>query len=268
MATYAVGDIQGCYRTLRKLLAQLGFEPRKDRLWLVGDLVNRGPRSADVLRYAQDLGERARVVLGNHDLHLIARAMGLAGAKSRDTLDDVLDANDGELLVRWLRQQPFVVYEPPNLMVHAGLLPAWTESEAVAIAQDLERVLRGPAATVLLRRDKDAPPADTWLEDAEPVQRRRTALAAMTRMRVCASPRVMRLDFTGAPGEAPEGCRPWFDFPSRRRQETRVVFGHWSTLGLRLQPGIAGLDTGCVWGRTLTAMRLEDGQVYEERYAE
>jgi len=268
MATYAVGDIQGCFRTLRKLVARCGFDPKKDKLWLAGDLVNRGPRSDDVLRYLRDLGDRAVAVPGNHDLHLIARALDVASAKSRDTLDDVLKAKDRDELIGWLRARPLVHYEPPHLLVHAGLLPAWSERVALQLAQELEGELRGNGAAQLLRREKDAGQHLTYDDGDDTPRRRRTALSVLTRVRVCSAPRTMRLDFTGPPEDAPGGSAAWFAMPHQRKKETTVLFGHWSTLGLRVVPGAVGLDSGCVWGKTLSAMRLEDGKIFQEPYAD
>ncbi len=250
MATYAIGDVQGCYKTLERLLRRIEFG-RRDRLWLVGDLVNRGPRSADVLRFAKGLGERAVVVLGNHDLHLIARAEGLAERKKRDTLDDVLDADDCDELVAWLREQPLVHREGNWLMVHAGLLPRWTAEDAQEKAREVEATLRGRRRASLLT-------GGTRLAET---------LRAFTRLRMCDSEGRL-CDHDGPPADAPKGCISWFEHPRRRSTDVTVVFGHWSALGLYVGTDAIGLDTGCVWGGALTALRLEDRAIFSERAAE
>ena len=265
MSTYAVGDVQGCYRSLRALLAQVRFDERHDVLWLVGDLVNRGPRSAEVLRFVRDLGERAVAVLGNHDLHLLSRGLGLAEAKNKDTLGDVLDAPDVAGLLDWLRTRPLLHRDGLFVMVHAGLLPVWSEHDAESIARHLEQLLRTNDAPLLLRRDKRA---TTWDPATSVRDQPRSALAALTRMRLCASPTEMDLEFTGAPADAPPGLRPWFELPHRRSRDTQVVFGHWSTLGYARGPGWLSLDTGCVWKRALTAVRLGDGAAFHTPFCD
>lgn len=245
MATYAIGDVQGCATTLERLLVRIGFAGH-DRLWLVGDLVNRGPRSADVLRLVRGLGERAVVVLGNHDLHLLARAAGLEPAKRRDTLDDVLSAPDRAPLLDWLRTRPLLHRDGAWLMVHAGLLPAWTVDEAEARAREVEALLAQGRLAELLG-------------DSRPAR----SLRVLTRLRTCRDDGRL-CDFDGAPEDAPDGCQPWFSSPKRRSTEVTVLFGHWSALGLHLGADAIGLDTGCVWGRTLTALRLEDRAVFSE----
>jgi bis(5'-nucleosyl)-tetraphosphatase (symmetrical) len=258
VATWVVGDIQGCFDTLMHLLVRVGFSAARDRVWLVGDLVNRGPRSVDVLRWARALGDRATVVLGNHDLHLIARALGVAGPKRRDTVEDVLRAHDRDELIDWLRARPLVHVEELSgrrvAMVHAGLFPSWTVDDAVREARALEAALGGSRedATALLR-ERNTP--------------RSESLQAFVRLRMLdASGRIA--DYDGAPADAPAGLVPWFAAPGRRSRDTTIVFGHWSTLGLHRGDGVVGLDTGCVWGRALTALRLDDGTVVSERAVE
>jgi bis(5'-nucleosyl)-tetraphosphatase (symmetrical) len=256
MATWAIGDVQGCATTLDRLLARIAFDPARDRLWLVGDLVNRGRRSADVLRRVRAFGDAAVVVLGNHDLHLIARALGVAERKRRDTLDDVLAAPDCAALIDWLRARPLVHRDKSRVLVHAGLLPSWTADDAAEWARALEATLRGPRAGELLAGL--ARPSATW------DQRPATALYAMTRVRLVQGG-AMVLDYDGPPGDdgAPAGAAPWFDAPERRWRG-QVVFGHWSALGLTLRADAIGLDTGCVWGRALTAWNADDGAVIQE----
>jgi bis(5'-nucleosyl)-tetraphosphatase (symmetrical) len=254
MATYALGDIHGCFRTLERLLRRIAFDPPRDRLWNTGDLVNRGPHSLEVLRWARALGDRLTVVLGNHDLHLLARAAGLARAKPRDTLEEVLAAPDRDELLAWLRARPLLHAENGRVLVHAGLLSAWTVAEAQALARSLEARLRAPGGLKLLSPASQAP--------------QRTPLWVLTRMRVCAADGSPGPDFTGPPEAAPPDCRPWFAFPGRRSAEATILFGHWAALGFYQAPGLLGLDSGCVWGGALTAVRLEDAEVFEEPAAE
>jgi bis(5'-nucleosyl)-tetraphosphatase (symmetrical) len=262
MATYAIGDIQGCFHTLLALLQRVGFREAHDRLWLVGDLVNRGPRSLDVLRFVRDLGDHATSVLGNHDLHLIASALGVASPKARDTVAEVLRAPDAEHLIAWLRARPLLFEEGGYALVHAGWLPGWDDATAAREARAIEAVLRSDGAGDLLRRE--SVPAIEWDEHAPDERRLRASLAAFTRMRTCSSPAILRLDFSGPPEHAPLGSRPWFELPSRRGAGKTVLFGHWAALGFRRGEGYVALDSGCVWGRALTALRLDDGAVFQE----
>jgi bis(5'-nucleosyl)-tetraphosphatase (symmetrical) len=268
MATYAIGDVHGCYATLQRLLQRIGHDRRRDRLWLVGDLVNRGPRSLAVLRWAAELDSaRAVAVLGNHDLHLLARAKGVAVARRRDTLDDVLAARDRDDLLAWLRACPLVHREDGWTMVHAGLLPEWTVAAAAELAGEVQERLQGDAGARLLATYRDTPPG-RFRESLSPAARRRLALAAMTRLRTVNGRGRMTTDFSGAPADAPAGHLPWFAVPGRKSRKARIVFGHWAALGLHLENGVAGLDTGCVWGRALTALRLDDGKVFQEPAAD
>ena len=265
MAIYAIGDIQGCWDALRRLLSRIAFDPSRDRLWLVGDLVNRGPQSVEVLRWARDLGDRVVVVLGNHDLHLIGRALGATSARTVDTLGDVLAAPDRGELLAWLRTRPFAHREGRFLMVHAGLLPEWTAADAGAAARELEGVLRGPddGATALLARlhSKEVPRPGAERSDEE---RRELALAALVRIR-CVDPHtgVLAMRYKGPPDEAPDGLVAWYDLPARRERDLTVICGHWSALGLQVRPDLLAIDTGCWMGRSLTAVRLEDGAVFQ-----
>jgi len=258
VATWVVGDVQGCFDTLMRLLVRVDFSAARDRVWLVGDLVNRGPRSLEVLRWARALGDRAVCVLGNHDLHLIARALGVAGPKRRDTLDDVLRAHDGAELVDWLRARPLLhveeVGERRVAMVHAGLLPWWSLDDAAREARALEATLAGSRddAAALLRERGGA---------------RGEALQAFVRLRML-DERGRVSDYDGPPDRAPPGLCPWFATPDRRTHDALIVFGHWSALGLYRGADVVGLDTGCVWGRALTALRLDDDTVVSERAVE
>lgn len=267
MPTYAVGDIQGCYATLMKLLDRIRFDPERDRLWLVGDLVNRGPRSLEVLRWGFRLGGRLTVVLGNHDFHLLRRAYGAARPKRQDTLDAVLGAPDRDELLDWLRTRALLYREGGYVLVHAGLLPQWTPAMAERLARELQNALAGPRVRSLLGKLRGDSPA-RWRDSLRGVTRLRVLVNALTRLRTCHADGRMCLDFSGMPDSAPPGCLPWFAQPRRRSRAATVIFGHWAALGFRMAPGIIALDSGCVWGGTLTAVRLDDGAVFQEPLAD
>ena len=269
MATYAIGDVQGGFAPLQALLAAIDFHPERDRLWFAGDLVNRGPASLAVLRFVRGLGDRAVCVLGNHDLHLLAVAAGAAKLKPRDTLADVLTAPDREELLAWLRARPLFHYDADYAWgcVHAGLLPVWDVPQAQALAAEASAALRGADQAGALARMYGNEPAawdDTLTGDA----RLRVIINAMTRLRFCTPEGAMRLNEKGAPGSQPAGVLPWFSIANRRTAGMRLVFGHWSALGAGLHgdpegEGVAvSLDSGCVWGRALTAFRLEDQRFF------
>jgi bis(5'-nucleosyl)-tetraphosphatase (symmetrical) len=228
----------------------------------VGDLVNRGPDSAACLRFVKSLGESAVAVLGNHDLHLVCVAEGAEPRRKRDTLEDVLDAPDREELVAWLRARPLMHVEGEYVLVHAGLLPEWTVARARALAGEVEARLRGPGYRKLLERMYGDEP-ERWDDSLEGMDRLRVVINAMTRLRVCDAKGSMVLRFKGEPGESGTGWTPWFDMPGRRSRDHAIVCGHWSALGLRLRPDLLSIDSGCVWGRSLTAIRLEDRRVFE-----
>lgn len=262
MATYAIGDVQGCFQALQGLLEQIAFNPKRDRLWLVGDLVNRGPDSLAVLRFVKGLGNTAVCVLGNHDLHLIAVAEGHAVLRRDDTLDETLNAPDCAALVAWLRQRPLMHAEGGCAMVHAGLLPSWTVTQAQELAHEVENALRAPHyASVLARMYGNEP--DRWNNRLTGYARLRVIVNAMTRMRVCTREGVMLLRYKGDSAMLPAGVLPWFAVPGRASSTTPLIFGHWSALGLVLEPNVIGLDTGCLWGRKLSALRLEDRQLFQ-----
>jgi bis(5'-nucleosyl)-tetraphosphatase (symmetrical) len=259
MAVYAVGDIQGCYDELRALLDGLHFDPADDVLWLVGDLVNRGPKSLETLRFVRDLGTAAVTVLGNHDLHLIAASHGRLLGRGGHTLDAVLTAPDREELVDWLRRQPLLHHDEQlgYTMIHAGLPPQWDLDLAQRCAREVEAVLRGPRLEEFIGHMYGNKP-NRWSDDLDGWDRLRFAVNCFTRTRYCDARG--RLDFKakGTPGSQPPGLYPWFEVP-RASRDLRIVFGHWSALGPRDDPGIFPLDTGCLWGGTMTALRL-DGQ--------
>ena len=273
MATYAIGDVHGCAVTLERLLRRIGYRRGSDRLWLVGDLVNRGPGSLAVLRWAAEQGEGLVAVLGNHDLHLLARAAGLAKARRRDTLEAVLEAPDRDDLLAWLRARPLVHREGGWLLVHAGVLPEWTPSRVGNLAREVEGELQGDLAGRAGRARRllstlREPPLVPWRDDLPGNIRRRLALAAFTRLRTMDARGRLCDAFSGPPAQAPAGCRPWFEAPGRASLQESILFGHWAALGLHLTDGLAGLDTGCVWGGALTALRLDDRRVFQEPAAE
>ncbi|MEM7168187.1 MAG: symmetrical bis(5'-nucleosyl)-tetraphosphatase [Planctomycetota bacterium] len=249
MSTYAIGDVHGCFATLEKLLATISFDPARDRVWLVGDLVNRGPHSLNVLRWAAGLGANAKVVLGNHDLHLVGRALGARKAKRFDRFDEVLAAPDRDDLIDWLRQRPLLHAADSYTMVHAGLHPSWTFETAAAQARELEAELRSARCADLLR---------DYYE--QPASAAHQALRTLVHMRTC-NAAGDECKFTGPPEEAPAGCLPWYDHISDEAWRGTVIFGHWAALGYRRTKRVLALDSGCAWGQDLTAVRLEDEQV-------
>ncbi|MDO8989245.1 MAG: symmetrical bis(5'-nucleosyl)-tetraphosphatase [Sideroxyarcus sp.] len=262
MATYAIGDIQGCYTELLHLLEQIRFDPARDKLWLVGDLVNRGPDSLQVLRYVKSLSDSAVTVLGNHDLHLLAVSEGIAELHRSDTLDEVLAAPDRDELLTWLRQQRLMHAEGEYVLVHAGLLPQWSVKKAGKLANEVEEVLRGDDyATFLSRMYGNAPHG--WEDGLEGYKRLRVIVNAFTRLRVCTLQGEMEFRFKGEVEKIPEGYLPWFELPDRKSRKATVIFGHWSALGLKVTPNVIALDTGCLWGGPMTAIRLEDRQLFQ-----
>ena len=267
MAVYALGDIQGCYQTFQKLLDRIGFNPSDDRLWLTGDLVNRGPRSLDVLRWAYRHRDSLVTVLGNHDLKLLACAVSAAPVKPRDTFQDVLEAHDRDELLDWLRRRPLVHCEDRFVLVHAGLLPSWTLDEAGRFAEELQAALAGPDYAETLRA-LYADAAVAWEDEMTGVQRYRGLADIFTRMRLCTLAGRPDYGYTGPPGDAPDGLVPWFSVPNRRTTEQTILFGHWAALGFHRSPGIVALDSGCVWGGALSAVRLPDLKLFQEPLAD
>lgn len=255
MTDYAIGDIHGCYSSLRGLLDTLRFDPAKDRLWLVGDLVNRGPDSLRVLRFVRDLGEAAVTVLGNHDLHLLAVAMGDHSARGKDTMTPILTAPDRDELLYWLRHRPLACYDSDRdlLMVHAGVPPVWTVAQTRRLARELETVLRGEQAEAFFREMYGNQPS-CWREDLRGMDRWRMITNYLTRMRFVAEDGT--LDLKSKVDVAPAGFAPWFRFP--RPEATGIIFGHWAALeGKADTSGIYALDTGCAYGGSLTALNLD-----------
>lgn len=263
MATYAIGDIQGCFGPLQRLLAKIAFDPSKDRLWLTGDLVNRGPQSLEVLRWASHHRDSITVVLGNHDLHLLALAAGVRDPKSKDTVADVLDAPGRNELLDWLRSRPLFVVEGEHAMVHAGLLPSWTVERAAQLARELETELQGPRHKKALEAIYSGG-SPAWSDAIEPPGRWCALANIFTRLRTCTLGGKARYDFSGPLQQLPPGHMPWFVFPGRRSESHTIVCGHWASLGLHLEPRVLALDSGCVWGGALTALRLEDLEIFQE----
>lgn len=262
MAIYAVGDIQGCCTELRQLLELIRFDPKTDRLWLVGDLVNRGPDSLSVLRLVKSLGEAAIAILGNHDLHLLAVAEGVAELHRSDTFDEILNAPDRDELLAWLRNQRLLHAEDDFVLVHAGLLPAWTVSQAQLLAREVESALRGEQYRQFLARMYGNHP-DHWTDSLSGYQRLRVITNAFTRMRICTLQGEMEFKFKGEAQDVPTGYLPWFEVPGRASADATVVCGHWSALGLKVTPHVIALDTGCLWGGALSAVRLEDREIFQ-----
>ncbi|HTS21599.1 MAG TPA: symmetrical bis(5'-nucleosyl)-tetraphosphatase [Casimicrobiaceae bacterium] len=262
MSHYVIGDIQGCYAEFRQLLDIVRFDPGHDRLWLVGDLVNRGPDSLSVLREVKSLGRAATTVLGNHDLHLLIVAAGHRQAHRHDTLSEVLAAPDRDELLGWLRGLPLLVREGDRLLVHAGLLPSWTAADAVMLSGEVEAVLRSDQCDALLH-DLYGDEPDRWDDELAGIDRLRAIVNVCTRLRFCAADGTMEFSEKRGADHAPAGFAPWFAQPSRRSSRDTVYCGHWSTLELMLAPNVLMLDSGCVWGGTLTAIRLDDGRVFQ-----
>jgi bis(5'-nucleosyl)-tetraphosphatase (symmetrical) len=259
MATYAIGDVQGCFDELQALLARIAFDASRDWLWFVGDLVNRGPKSLEVLRFVRALGHRAVVVLGNHDLHLVCRAEGLWKRRKDDTLDAVLAAPDGAELVAWLRTRALMHVEGGRAMVHAGLLPAWSVERARGLAREVENTLAAPGYRDFLAHMYGSEPS-RWSDALTGSDRLRAIVNVMTRMRFSTRENDIEVRSKGA--QPPAGFQPWFDLRPEGEQ-SMIVCGHWSTLGLKLTERALVIDTGCVWGGALTAARLEDRAIVQ-----
>lgn len=262
MATYAIGDVQGCFAPLQQLLAQMRFEPARDRLWFVGDLVNRGPHSLSVLRYVKGLGSSAVIVLGNHDLFLLAAAAGIARPRAKDTIQPILTAPDRAELIAWLRCQRLFYRDGPFVMVHAGLLPQWTIDQAEGLAREVEKVLGGPDYQGLLRASFE-PHSVQWSDNLTGMQRLVAIAKVFTRLRTCTVDGIMDSSYTGPPDHTPLGFLPWFQIPARRSTDATIVCGHWAALGLHVHDKVLALDSGCVWGKQLSAIRLDDRQVFQ-----
>ncbi|MDR6214754.1 symmetrical bis(5'-nucleosyl)-tetraphosphatase [Paracidovorax wautersii] len=259
MAIYCVGDIQGCDSAFARLLETIGFSPSRDIVYLLGDLVNRGPESAAVLRRCMRLGDSARALLGNHDLHLMAAAYGVRQPSRRDTLRDILEAPDRAALLAWIAQQPLARQRDHAgetlLMVHAGVLPQWSAADTLAYADEVHAVLRSPELPQFLQQMYGNTPA-RWSDALEGADRLRAIVNGLTRLRFCTPVGAMDFESSESAAAAPPGLVPWFDAPGRRTRDVVVAFGHWSTLGWMSRADVLGLDTGCVWGGCLSAVRF------------
>ena len=262
MSIYAIGDIQGCYNELEQMLQLIEFDHQKDKLWFVGDLVNRGSGSLEVLRLVKSMGDAAITVLGNHDLHLLAVAAGVAELHHSDTLDEILAAPDRDELLSWLRQQRMMHVQDGYALLHAGLVPEWSVPQAQALAHEVEQQLRGENHVTFLKKMYGNTPSQ-WNESLTGFDRLRVITNSLTRMRICSYQGEMEFKFKGEVKDVPDGYLPWFDIPNRASADTTVVFGHWSALGLINKPNVIALDTGCLWGNALTAIRLEDRKVFQ-----
>ena len=262
MAIYAVGDVQGCHAELVQLLEDIRFDAAADKLWLVGDLVNRGPDSLAVLRLVKSLGDSAITVLGNHDLHLLAVAEGAAELNRNDTLDEILNAPDRDELLYWLRNQCLLHAQDGYVLVHAGLLPQWNVAQAESLAREVEAALRGgDCAAFLAHMYGNAP--HNWDDGLSGYKRLRVIVNAFTRMRICTPEGEMEFKFKSEVENIPAGYMAWFDVPQRASRDATAIVGHWSALGLLLRKNIIALDTGCLWGGPMSAIRLEDRQLFQ-----
>jgi len=262
MATYAIGDLQGCFFSFKDLLKKIQFNPAHDRLWFVGDLINRGPGSLDVMRWMFEHQSSVVTVLGNHDLHTLVVAEGFVSAHRSDTIQSLLDAPDATELLGWLRQQPLVHFEHGYLMVHAGLLPDWTVDQAMALGAEVKLALQAPNYREFLKHMYGNDPK-CWDDGLTGWDRLRVITNAMTRLRICSTKGEMEFKFKGELDNIPNGYQPWFDLTQRASVNTPIVFGHWSALGLQHKNNVYSLDTGCLWGGHLSAMRLEDRQIFQ-----
>lgn len=261
MAIYAIGDVQGCYDELLQLLDVLRFDPACDRLWFTGDLVNRGMQSLEVLRFVHSLGDRATVVLGNHDLHLLAVAAGASHLRLKDSFKDVLDAHDRNSLLDWLRRRPLLYHDPDTgyTLIHAGLPPQWDLATARVCAAEAERLLRSSDVKTFFQQMYGDKPKQ-WHADLSGVDRLRFIINCFTRLRYCDEEGRLALREKGAPGSQTDNIMPWFRVPGRNNAAMKIVFGHWSTLGRYQGEGVYCLDAGCVWGGSLSGLRLIDDE--------
>jgi bis(5'-nucleosyl)-tetraphosphatase (symmetrical) len=254
----AIGDVQGCHAELLQLLERCQYSSDRDRLWFTGDLVNRGPASLATLRYVRSLGDNAVTVLGNHDLHLLALALGAKRKpKSGDTLEDVLNARDRDVLLEWLLTRPLAHFDEASgdLLVHAGVVPQWSVDQTLSVAREIEAALRSNPRTLFNTMYGDEP--EKWSDSLEGADRLRFAINVLTRMRVCTADGRIDLKMKGPANEIRAPYRAWFEHEKRRTRDARVIFGHWSALGLVQRHNVIGLDTGCVWGGALTALDLD-----------
>ncbi|OON39979.1 bis(5'-nucleosyl)-tetraphosphatase (symmetrical) [Izhakiella australiensis] len=266
MSTYLVGDIHGCFDELQSLLQQVNFDPQQDVLWLTGDLVARGPASLDVLRYVKSLGSSARLVLGNHDLHLLAVFAGITRNKPKDRLNLLLEAEDADQLINWLRRQPLLQVDDEKklVMAHAGITPQWDIATAKRCAGEVEKVLASDSYPLFLDAMYGDMP-NNWSEELSGLSRLRFISNALTRMRYCFPNGQLDMICKEPPEQATPPLKPWFTIPGPVTDEYTVIFGHWASLeGKGTPPGVIGLDTGCCWGGPLTLLRWEDKSIFSQ----
>ncbi len=257
MAIYAIGDIQGCYNELRRLLDLIKFDPGQDQLWLAGDLVNRGPHSLETLRFVKGLGDSAITVLGNHDLHLIATVVSLSKAGKKDTLGPILRASDCDELIDWLRHQPLFYFNERYCMLHAGLPPQWDFKLTLEMARETEQVIQGADHQRFFRSMYGNKPT-IWQDDLPKLEKLRFAVNCFSRLRYCTVDGELDFSHKESPDNQPCHLLPWFAVPWRKSRDMRIIFGHWSTIGFYQGNNVFGIDTGCLWGGQLTALRLDE----------
>lgn len=256
MAIYAIGDVQGCYEPLRRLLDLVKFEPDQDQLWLAGDLVNRGPHSLETLRFVKGLGDSAITVLGNHDLHLIATVVSLGKTGRKDTLGPILRASDCDELIDWLRHQRLFHHDQGFCMLHAGLPPQWDFALTLEMARETERAIQDDDHPRFFRSMYGNKPT-LWQDDLSRTEKLRFAVNCFSRLRYCTVDGELDFSHKGAPGSQPSHLLPWYAVPGRKTRELKIIFGHWSTLGFYQGDNVFGIDTGCLWGGQLTALKLD-----------
>lgn len=269
MSTYAIGDLQGCYAELQNLLDKINFDETNDQLWFAGDLVNRGPESLKCLRFVKSLGKNAKTVLGNHDLHLLAIANKVRNPHRKDTVDEILNADDSKKLLKWLRKQPLLVSDDElnYTMIHAGLPPQWSREQAKELAQETEALLQDKQRFNDFINNMYGDQPDTWSKNLKDNDRYRFIINCFTRIRYIEKDGKLNLKENGAPGTQPKSLIPWYALPERKTKKEKIIFGHWSTVHLGNEKdfnkyNVYPLDTGCLWGGELTAMRLEDEKLF------
>lgn len=256
MTIYAIGDIQGCYDDLQRLLHKIDFNKQTDQLWFVGDLVNRGPKSLETLRFVKSLGDAAVCVLGNHDLHLLAVAYKHSPIRAKDTITSILRAKDKDELLHWLRHRPLFHYNDDFCMLHAGLPPQWDFSMAKKMAAKVEQELRGDSHVKFFKQMYGNEP-DKWSDKLKGYEQLRFAVNCFSRMRFCDEKGRLDFKYNGKPGSQPKNLIPWFDLPNRKNAHLKIIFGHWSALGYHHSNNCHAIDTGCLWGGQLTALKLD-----------
>ncbi len=262
MPTYAIGDIQGCFAAFRRLLQKINYNAKQDKLWLAGDLVNRGPDSLETLRWIKELGDRAVTVLGNHDMHLLAVAEGVGKKRAVDTFEKLLSAPDKDELIGWLRRRPLMYVEGDFVLVHAGIHPHWTVERARELSSEVENALRVDTYHEFLNEMYGNEPR-RFDDNLKGTERLRFIANTMTRMRVVTQNGDIDLNFTGKPENAPEGTTPWHETPGRLSADKIIVCGHWAAQGVTIRKNLIAIDSGCGWGGRLSAVRLDDRSLFQ-----